>query len=474
MKTQILQLEPHDDLNSTRDKIGWDQTGRILLVWPSRGRLLTRRLDLLLLQRHCRALGTQLALVTHDPDVRYHARSLKISVFKDAKQAQEARWKRPSAQQTARRRSETETRAFLLGFQPVDMTPNLRPSVRVGFFSLGLLAVISLAAALFPSAEIRLTTHTQSQEMTLTLVGKTSARQVNLTGLVPIRAMRVLVEGRDSLEPSGQALAPLTYAQGRVRFTNLTAQIITIPAGTIVSPLGGELHFATTDEAWLARGPGSALSVPVIAIEPGSQSNLPAESIQSIQGPLGPNLAVTNPTALTGGSELPSPAPTALDRSKLHDRLKSSLQASALAEIQTKLGVQDLLLSNPPTLVRTLEEVYKPAGEQPANKLELSLRLEFEAFFIAAKDLEFFAISILDANLPAGVQTIPGSLRLKILSSPVLDSQTEASLEMQAHRSIQADFPADQPAYLVAGLTPAQARQRLEQNLPVSELLEIA
>ena len=32
MKTHILQLEPHDDVFSVRDKMGWGQAARVLLV----------------------------------------------------------------------------------------------------------------------------------------------------------------------------------------------------------------------------------------------------------------------------------------------------------------------------------------------------------------------------------------------------------------------------------------------------------
>ena len=81
MKTYIIQLESHDDVTSICDKMGWAKAGRILLVWPERGRVVTRRLDLTLIQRLCSALGAQLALVTRDPQVRFHARQLLIPVF---------------------------------------------------------------------------------------------------------------------------------------------------------------------------------------------------------------------------------------------------------------------------------------------------------------------------------------------------------------------------------------------------------
>ncbi|HJS28344.1 MAG TPA: hypothetical protein VJ768_01890, partial [Anaerolineales bacterium] len=95
MKTQILQLEQHDDVNSIRDKMGWGQTTRTLLVWPPGSRNLHRRLDLLLLQRHCKSLGSQLALVSDNEETRFHARDLSIPVFDTVPEAQNGRWINP-------------------------------------------------------------------------------------------------------------------------------------------------------------------------------------------------------------------------------------------------------------------------------------------------------------------------------------------------------------------------------------------
>ena len=78
MKTHIIKLEPHDDVISTRDKMGWGKTGRILLVWPDRGRVLKRQLDLVLLQRHSNLLGVQLGIVCKDEDIRKQAQELAI------------------------------------------------------------------------------------------------------------------------------------------------------------------------------------------------------------------------------------------------------------------------------------------------------------------------------------------------------------------------------------------------------------
>ena len=95
MKTYILRLEPHDDLVSTRDKMGWAKDSRILVVWPEGKVLLNRRLDLILLQRFSRLLGSQLALVTRDPEIHYFAPRLGIPVFRSLNKAQGQHWRVP-------------------------------------------------------------------------------------------------------------------------------------------------------------------------------------------------------------------------------------------------------------------------------------------------------------------------------------------------------------------------------------------
>ena len=57
MKTQVIHLDPHDDLISIRDRMAWAKTPRILLVWPKRGRVGVRPLDLTLLRRHAEKTG---------------------------------------------------------------------------------------------------------------------------------------------------------------------------------------------------------------------------------------------------------------------------------------------------------------------------------------------------------------------------------------------------------------------------------
>ena len=73
MNTHLLALESHDDLISVKDRMSWAKTPRILLIWPKGEKIALRPLDLRILQRHARALGADLGLVTRDPRIRREA-----------------------------------------------------------------------------------------------------------------------------------------------------------------------------------------------------------------------------------------------------------------------------------------------------------------------------------------------------------------------------------------------------------------
>ena len=457
--------------------MGWSQTRRVLLVWPTRGRILTRQLDLVLLLRHSLNLGVQLALVTNDPEVHFNARQLGIQTFDSIRKAQETHWWRPTQNKLSRNRAQIEKFAKPLSGQTLRDDPNrpirnpaaLPPILRLGSFILGVLALLSIAAIFLPSAQITLNPDTQIQEIIIPVQASASAVQVGPSGMLPIQMTSAVVEGRDSLPTTGSVQVPESYATGQVTFTNLTDQAVTLPAGTVVSSPGSGFRFVTDRAGKVPAGPGQTLSLPVTALAPGSAANLPANRIRGIEGASGVNLTVTNPKPTSGGSDVTSPAATPLDQSQIYNHLVTALRQNALAEIQADLGPDDLLLAPLPSLANTLEESYTPPGSQPSSQLSLALRLEFQIPIVSGGDLHTLAASILDANLPDGYLSMPDTLEIEHLTDPGLQEDGTARWQLRARRTIQAELAADQTVYMALGNSPPQARQRLMKNLALSK-----
>lgn len=511
MKTHIIQLEQYDDIISARDKMGWAKGERILMVWPERGRVLYRRLDLMLLQRQSMALGAQLALVTQDPDVRYYAPRLGIPVFKSLRKAQRAVWRLPRRFRGAQKPSALHLQADDVltgpgqgpdGDQIVDGLPAkktraiqnrrvpsrperaskaLKPAARLGFFALGVLALLAIAMTLLPSATVTLTPQTSVQEVTLNVHASAEIHEVDLSGAAPAHWLEATVEGRDTTPASGTLLAPDQPARGEALFTNLTDQAVAIPEGMVVLSQGKQAQrFRVSRGGQAPAGPGETILLPVIALSPGSQGNLPAGSLTSIEGLLGTQVSVNNPQPTHSGSDRREPMPTAGDRRLLAERLHNSLQQTAVQEMMDGLAPGDLLLLSTLQLVETLEENFEPGESQPADQLRLNLRLKYRAQAVMAKDLNRLAQAVFDANLPNGFVPVDGSLRVENLDAPGLavdttdtDGGQPLEWKLHAYRYILAQTPASQVIRLILGFDPERAQQRLQNELALEEPAQI-
>jgi len=485
MKTHILQLEASDDLISVRDKMGWSKSGRILLIWPEHGRVLYRRLDLVILQRHSRSLGAKLALVTRDPDVRYYAPRLGIPVYKSLRKAQSSHWKVARRFRKAQVEMEVMQSTEEIGQQeeqpllqpprkpipdrPEPAVPQPSPIARLAFFTLGVLALLAIAATLLPSAVVKLTPVVRTQNISVNLTVDPQESSFSISGLIAARPITVTVEGRDSQQTSGSLRLPDQPASGQIQLTNLTDKPVSVPAGTIVRGLGMDaILFAVTRDGEVSAGPGQTLTLPVRALLPGSQGNLPAQSLVAIEGVLGTRLSATNPEPTLHGTDRLEPAPNEDDRLKLSKKLRQSLDQTVLSEVQNKLAEGDILIPSSLHLLNTLDETFQPADLQPADHLDLNLRLEYQAQFVSAVEIRDLAQAVLDANLPPGYLPLDGTMEIENLTAPEIGQGSMVHWTMQAHRQIQAQLQEPEAIKLSLGLDPLQAKNLLESNLPLA------
>lgn len=482
MKTQIIQLDPYDDIYSAKDKMGWGQTARILLIWPARGRVLNRPLDLMLLKRHSAELGSQLALVVRDPDIRLYAQNLGIPLYSSIRQAEKSHWRpdrraRGELPLTVRRQSPDiwRRRRIPLNFarlrdlaHPATSRWLRHPVIRLLAFTLGVLSVLAIAALLTPSATISLTPQTQTEKLTISVAANPEAERVDLSGVVPARWQSIIVEGRGSLPTSGTIPIPDKLASGEVLFINLTEQTIPLSAGLTVSTLDDPpIRFETSAAASVPPGE-EGVRVPITATTPGTDNNVPAGSILAIEGQLGLNLTVTNPQATRGGTHRNAPAPTEDDYTELHETLYKTLVASALEEVGAQLGEKDIIISVEPVLKNTFETKYTPAEPAPTDQLQLVLELEFEVLYVAEADLFELARAALETNLPAQFAPDPATLRIRNLSAPVSENNQSAHWDLRAEWQVQAQLDPDQAVKLTIGLPPEAAQANLNRELTLA------
>ncbi len=475
MKTQLIPLESHDDLISIRDRMSWAKTPRILLVWPKSERIPLRPLDLRVLQRHAASLGAQLGLVTRHRNIRREAQALGIPVFSSTGQAQRSPWpERASQGKRVRHKPRPDLRAMRKQVRDRDVAWRSHPFVRIGFFALGVIAVLALASLFIPHAQIILTPETDIQTVTLPVQADPSVDTVFITGSIPSRKTRVVVTGTQESPVTGNVPIPLNKAVGTVTFRNLTEQPVSIPVGTVLTSTGlPGVRFLTTEPGDLAAGLKATVDVPIEAESAGASGNVEAGTILAIEGNLGLLVTVTNPEPTTGGSDRMMEAATESDLARLREELLSRLEDQALREMQAGLETGDQIFPDTLDVGQVLEESFAPPLGQPSKNVKISMRVEFAASYASGADLTKLASTVLNASLPAGFADTGKPLNFEALSAYQTDNRGITRWTIRVSRQLKKTVDTSSIIPLVQGQKLEVARMQIQNKLDLPYAPEI-
>ena len=475
VKTQIITLESHDDLISVRDRMSWAKTPRILLVWPKYEKVTLRQVDLKILQRHALYLGAQLGLVTRTRHVREEAEALRIPVFESAGQAQKIAWPTPRRKRLLRHTPRRDLRAKRDQVQVPEEAWRAHPAARVGMFSVGVLSVLVLVALFIPRAQVTLSPVSITQSIVLPVIANPSVDSVYITGSIPAREKRVIVEGEHTVVVTGEGIVPQSKAKGVVLFRNLTQQSVTIPAGTIVEAARDALvRFVTLEEGLLEAGVGKTIELPVEAVEGGIAGNLPEDALIVIGGRLGLSLSVTNPEPTIGGREMASVQASDTDRKRAKELLMKSLDGMAREKFGEETNAGDLVFDETLHVSQVLLEEYDPPAGAVGTKLTLTMQVEYAVSYASASDLTELASLALNASLPSGFLPVSDALTLKPASKPTISDDGSARWTMRVERKIVQQVDPAKVTHLIQGYGSGMAQSRLEEQLPLASSPQIS
>jgi hypothetical protein len=473
VKTQIIQLNQNDDCVSVRDKMNWCQTGRILLVWPLHGRVLDRQLDLILVKRYASSLGSDLALATDDAEVRFSAKQIGIPVFTDLRQAQDQDWVI-----TQQEKIDHPPKSSLLGLDHLrksigSQTPDWieHPVAKIICLGFSVLALASLAIFLLPGARVSLSPKQEVQSIKLNLIADPSINSINLfTGSVPTYSQEITVEETDSISSTGTMTIPDKPATVMLEFVNHSDKVLTLPVGTIISTLGSNrIRFKTISPVETKATPGTPVLVEAVAIRPGTSGNLPSNSLVAIEGKLGIDFSVTNPTPTSGGLDATVPVPSEQDLQTLRSKLITKLIQRAMELVQSKLPADDTLIISSATISDIAEETYSPPIGMPAEQVKLFLRAKIVAQIVSGGVLRNMATPFLDSSIPIGYTPVVNSMSFTSLGPPALGSDGKIHWSVNATRKLNADISSIKTVESIRWLTKSKAAERLSAELPIAK-----
>jgi hypothetical protein len=464
LKTQIITLESHDDLISVRDKFSWAKTPRILLVWPKYEKITLRLLDLKVLHRHADSLGAQLGLVTRRVNVRRDAESLGIPVFKSTAEAQKKLW--PESAARSRRIPKAPRRDLRRVRDSIyEKEASWRTSLlgRVLTFTVGVIAVLTVAAIFVPRAALTLSPEAQTQSVVIPVAASQSVDSVSVTGAVPARTISVTVSAEQSLAIIGEISVPKSKSQGIARFTNLGKVDLDIPAGTIVST-ESSIKFIMLKDTRLPAGLGKFVDAPVEALDLGVQGNVQAEKIVLVEGPLALSASVINPDAMTGGTNAREIGATEVDRAKLRKAVMESLRRDAETQMRAQIAPADLLLLDTFIVSKTVNENFDPPAGQPGKILTLKMRVEYSARYVSDDDMKTLSLSALNSSVVDGFES-KAQPAYKLITEPATDSSGITHFELEVTRTLLRQVNTLQVFSIVRGHQLRSVKNELVSNL---------
>jgi len=476
----VIQLEPHDDVVSVRDRLSFVGSRRILLVWPPTGdAVLRRKLDLVLLQREARRRGARMALVTRDRQVIDNARDLNISAFPTIADSRRHRWKRGRSKVFVTRsdRPDGEVPYELQDLATRQRVAPTASQIRLGQIGraaalIALLAALITAIVLFvPSATIAIAPARQHLDVTIRVVADPAVERIDLEqGVIPATILRVEIEDSATVETTGtQDLEP-TLATGTVVFTNQTRQAVTIPAGTTVNTSAGAIvRFRTLDPVNIAGEVGAIAAVAVEALPQyaGPVGNVPAYAINYIDGPLNDILTVQNPDPTGGGSTPVNRTVAQADHDRLLAAVRGAIQQRALASLTELLGERQQIIPESIRIAETLPEwtAFSAAVGDMADTVSLTMRAAVEAVVLDERLVNQAAYAGLAGRIPAGQIVVPDSMSFSRGEIELIDEQNRVIFLANVRGDITTAVDADRIRREVAGLSMDAVREYLARTV---------
>lgn len=470
--TEIVHLQPDDDLAVVRDRLNRAANGRVLLVLPWDARFLSDALDVELVQREAERLGLEVAVVSEDPDRRMRIGGAGLPVFASVERAQAARrWPRPE-------RPPVEPPPTGWWEEPVPIQPprarvlppwtrGVHLGVRLLIFLATLLLIVASAYIIVPRATITLVPAGETVSLIVPVSAGREVESVDTEArLIPSRRVGDYFEGNIEVATTGTAPYQSGRATGTVLFANRLAQDVTVPVGTLVrtSAASFPVRFVTTQEVVVpALGQAPA---PVEALEDGPVGNVGANLINQVEGVAGLALRVTNPEPMRGGSTQDVRAVSQEDMDRARELLTEQLLGEAYQVLQGYLEPTEFM-PQASLAVQASTLSYNRFLNERADVLGLHMQLLITGEAIDRDNAETVAYAALTRRLPAGYTLVDTAFQIGEMAEEP-QAAGDFTFYVTAEGRAAADIDPAAVREAVRGRPLADALQQLEANFPLA------
>lgn len=491
--TELLLIDPSVSAEAVRRQLAKVRAPRIAIELPDGYSELDNVARLRLLQRQAQGQRSHIALITLDEATRKAAAQLGIPVFENREPALNRKWKMepdlpfidprsPAAglpEPPPWRRDEIVQRTARPTLhrarqERIQVEQNYKRPLPAWLNWLGYAAMAGLLILMLggfvryvlPAATVTLVPGRDTISITLPLTANPNLSEPDLAGnALPARLVETTVEGSGVISTTGTQEQATLKASGQVIFSNLGSEPVFIQEGTVVSTGTGKLaKFRTKSPVQVEGGVGARAFVDIEALEPGIDSNVRASSITNIDGALRFRLRVTNPSGTAGGGTEFKRTVTEQDMDLLTQQLRTQLEGGADYEaLKQKLEPGEWLAEESIT-TRILSQGFDQYKDEPAENLNMTLRLGASGSAVDEATLRELLISQVQTALPERSQLIVNSMTVQRV--PGAEGQIDSSVRFTVTVNAEYLVPIDpsQVSAMIAGKSEEEAAQLLQTN----------
>ncbi len=431
MAANPIYIETEEEIPEVIERVRRAAAEDVPLVLPTRSRFGQSRFNFQLLREYTSQMGKRISIISPDPAVQQMAEESGFRTFRAVEQLGAGAAERGESSPAAA----AATATFLPPPRPAPrsavgaaaaapriavaarskLPSKLATEVKPGRFLLyagaGVMLVVGLVAmALYvPAATVTLT------------VDATAFKQDNLqvdaapgTPPVKVRVQTAAQQASGGYKATGVKTIPGTVATGLVVFKNDCyggggpSLKFDIYDGQRLRGTGG-IQFAVKGQI-IGLPPGNAGTANITATSPGASGNLPAGSINSIEGNTHPCLTVNNPSDTTGGADEQKKTVIQTQdietaRSSLDAQLRKQIGDDLTKQVQSGEKLSDQVVFQPADFASDHK-----VGDEVGN-FNATMKLSGEGAFYAAADINKAFADLLTRKVPAEKQLTDNKIK---------------------------------------------------------------
>jgi len=489
--TEIYEVPESATFEAVRRYLAQAADKRVVFDLPDGWLELDNPVRMRLIERQAQIQGLDVALITRHEPTRKAARQVGVPVFLRRQDAAGDKWRmtpelplvdpqhpeaslpepppwrrqdivtrerRPSHHQSRQRRIKAEERYR----RPASIWLRLSGIVLMG--GLIALAVGFFVLVVLPAATVTLTPGREVVTVNVPLTADANLEASDLeVNQLAARLVETTLTLKGSTPTSGTRQKATDKAVGQVVFSNLGANPVQVPAGSIVSTSSGApVSFRTTADVEVPGGVGNRVTAPVEALEPGIQGNVRANTINTVSGPLRFQLRVINPGGTAAGGAQLTGVVTAEDQDRLLGDLKTSADQQALAAIQAEVRPGEWLA---PDSVQSyvIAQVFDQYEDSESDQLDLTLRVLVQGVAVAEDELAQATVNALEESIPPNGQLVADSITYQRNPGATASGRT-VTFDLTASGEYVAPIDPQEVRSAIAGQTPANAIELMQDR----------